>query len=188
MTRMKSLFAAAVASAIVAVVPAANAQTFHFVGSGSSAQWTMAALAADQLAINQGNGTVCHWTGATGSSNTDALVTDNRDVRILPETGNVWIVWSQNAACSSTTATVTDIWLAVSVDSTVGVRTFSANQVAAVRVPSSVSIPLLFPAPPVRTKSRRRFGPITLALPTPTATSTAVWSALSPLESMSTSA
>jgi hypothetical protein len=128
MTRMKSLFAAAVASAIVTVVPAANAQTFHFVGSGSSAQWTMAALAADQLAINQGNGTVCHWTGATGSSNTDALVTDNRDVRILPETGNVWIVWSQNAACSSTTATVTDIWLAVSVDSTVGVRTFSAQQ------------------------------------------------------------
>ena len=58
MTRFKSLFAAAVASAIVAVAPAASAQTFHFVGAGSSAQFTMAAVATDEAA--------CIMTGQPG--------------------------------------------------------------------------------------------------------------------------
>ncbi|MGA6983393.1 MAG: hypothetical protein WBZ11_17705 [Candidatus Sulfotelmatobacter sp.] len=126
MTRIKSLFAAAVASAIVAVVPAANAQTFHYVGAGSSAQYTMAAIAADQAAINMNtavyssNETVAHW-----DYNNGAQAADNRDSlnRILPELGNIWIVWLTNSG-----GTVTDIWTDLSVDSTVGVRTFSAVQ------------------------------------------------------------
>jgi len=125
MTRFKSLFAAAVASAIVAVAPAASAQTFHFVGAGSSAQYTMSALAADQAALNMnsavygGAETVAHW-----DFNNGAQAADNRDSlnRILPELGNIWIVWLSNGG------TITDIWTDLSVDSTVGVRTFSAVQ------------------------------------------------------------
>jgi hypothetical protein len=137
MTRFKALFAAVVAAAVVAVVaPAAQAQCgeeavapFHYVGAGSSAQYTMAAIAADQAAINynaacySGAETVAHW-----DYNSGAQVADNRDPsnRILPEVGNIWIVWLTNSGGS-----VTDIWLDVSVDSTVGVRTYSAQQTGA---------------------------------------------------------
>jgi hypothetical protein len=137
MNRFKALFAAAVVAAAVAVVPAANAQAcgaeatapFHYVGAGSSAQYTMAALAADQAAINynaacySGAETVAHW-----DFNNGAQVADNRDSlnRILPEVGNLWIVWLTNAG-----GTVTDVWTDLSVDSTVGVRTYSAQQTGA---------------------------------------------------------
>ena len=93
MTRIQSLFAAATVAAIAAVVPAANAQNVHFVGAGSSAQWQMAAVAADQLAINEnsavygGAETVQHWTYGNG-----AEAVDNRSTVIEPEVGNPWLV------------------------------------------------------------------------------------------------
>jgi hypothetical protein len=124
MNRFKALFAAAVVTAAVAVVPA-TAQTFHFVGAGSSAQFTMAAIATDQAAINlnaaNGNSeTLAHWTFKNG-----AQISDNRDTlgRILPEVGNISVVWLTNGS-----GNVTDIWVVDSVDSTVGVRSFSAVQ------------------------------------------------------------
>jgi hypothetical protein len=147
MTRFKNLFVAAFAVALVALiagaVPAA-AQTVHFVGAGSSAQFTMAAIAADQAAIaevggptSSNVGNICHWSikssgnQATGHQSYGAYLQDKRDSlnRIQDEPGNIWIVWlenSGNAACGS--GSLTDIWLAVSVDSTVGVRCFSAVQ------------------------------------------------------------
>jgi hypothetical protein len=123
MTRFKALFAAVVGAAVAAAVPA-TAQTFHFVGAGSSAQFTMAAIATDQAALNEnsavydGAETVSHWTLKNG-----AQISDNRDSlgRILPEVGNISIVWLTNSG-----GTVTDIWAVDSVDSTVGVRSFSA--------------------------------------------------------------
>jgi hypothetical protein len=126
MTRIKSLLAGVAVSAIVALAPAANAQNVHFVGSGSSAQFTMAAIAADQAAINENNTVyggaelVQHWTFKNG-----ATVGDNRDTlgRILPELGNVWLVWLQNGSGGAT-----DVWTDISVDSTVGVRTFSIQE------------------------------------------------------------
>jgi hypothetical protein len=125
MTRIKFLLAALAVAAVAAVVPAANAQlNVHFVGSGSSAQFTMAAIATDQAAINLntanygGAETVQHWTIKNG-----VTVGDTRDSRILPELGNIALVWLQNGS-----GTVTDIWATVSVDSTVGVRTFSLQQ------------------------------------------------------------
>jgi hypothetical protein len=122
MTRFKSLLAAAAATAIVAVVPASAQLNVHFVGAGSSAQFTMAAIATDQAAINLntangGGETVQHWTFKNGVS-----VNDNRDSRILGELGNIALVWLESSG------TVTDIWATVSVDSTVGVRTFSAQE------------------------------------------------------------
>jgi hypothetical protein len=130
MNRIQSLFAALVVAATVAAVPAANAQcanatSAHFVGAGSSAQWQMAALGADQVAINENNTlysglgyTVQHWT-----IKNLAYVQDTRDSRINPEVGNLWVVWIQDGA-----GDVCDLWEAISVDSTVGVRTFSAQE------------------------------------------------------------
>jgi hypothetical protein len=156
MTRFKSLFAAAVASAIVAVAPAASAQTFHFVGAGSSAQFTMAAVATDEAACimtgqpgacssTGGTSTILHWTAKNA-----AQAADNRDSlnRILPEVGNISIVWLQNGG-----GTITDVWAVLSVDSTVGVRTFSAVQ------PSGVQGAYLQIVVPANTPSGDAVGP-----------------------------
>ncbi len=127
MKRFKSRFAAIVASAIVALVPAASAQTAHVVGVGSSAQFLgtmigMSFLAAANLSSGQ-----CqyHWT-----KNSAMAAHDNRDSlnRILDEIGNMGIVWV--AACSDSTGntSITDVWMDGQYDSTLGVRLFSAQQ------------------------------------------------------------
>ena len=135
MTSIKFLFAALVVAAIVAVTPAAHAQvspctanpaiSCHVVGAGSSAQFLTAALAADQFAVTaaapEGN---CpfHWTAKNAAN-----VVDNRSgSAIVPELGSVFIVWT--ATCGSPNSNVLDIWADVQVDSTVGVRTFFAQQ------------------------------------------------------------
>jgi len=123
----------------------------HVVGGGSSAQFLSAGIGADALALsvtstangtgvgvpnttaNASNPNNCATTGAANavyhwSASNGAEVVDNRDSRILPEVGNVWIVWL--AACSDNTGNtgVTDIWTDVSIDSTVGNRVFFAMQ------------------------------------------------------------
>jgi len=130
MTQIKTYFAVLLLAAIVAVVPAASAQTVHFVGAGSSAQWQPAALGADALAIkevaDQGNtGTACpyHWT-----ANSSAVIVDSRDSRIQHEPGNTWMVWIAPCSPNDGSGTPTDLWLDISVDSTVGVRTFLAQE------------------------------------------------------------
>ena len=137
MTRFKSLLAAVAGAAMMAVVPASSAQSAHFVGAGSSAQWQMAAIAADQLALNENGGTVtgtqgtiCHWTFNNGGT-----VSDSRDSlnRITPELGNVWLVWISDSTCAAGNVTtsalgIPDVWIDLSVDSTVGVRVFSAQE------------------------------------------------------------
>jgi len=125
----------------------------HFIGAGSSAQFITAGLAADQAAINACNAygsvagslfgacfapnfaatanyTINHWSKkyAAGPPAQGAQLLDNRDTRIYPETGNLWVVWIEN--CTSGTCTTSDVWTDVSVDSTVGVRCFSAVQSA----------------------------------------------------------
>jgi hypothetical protein len=147
MTRFKNLLVAAFAVAIVAIVagavPAAAQESCgsgcsaHYVGAGSSAQFIMAAIAADQAAIEaqaaEGSGSICHWSKksaiTSGTQTHGAYLTDNRDTlgRIANEPGNIWAVWIENGACGSGTS-VSDLWLDVSVDSTVGVRCFSAVQ------------------------------------------------------------
>ena len=125
MTRTKFALAALVVAAM-AVLPAAQAQTLHVVGAGSSAQFLSAVLGMDEFAVqiaSASGGTLCpyHWT-AKNSAN----VVDNRSSLIQPELGSVGVVW--DAACSDTTGNtgVTDIWADVQIDSTVGVRTFLA--------------------------------------------------------------
>src|SRR5581483_2981925 len=125
MTRIKSLFASALLAATVAVVPVANAQTVHFVGAGSSAQWQAFALAAfNDLATPLGN--AGHWTakGKTTAGNPVAFLADPRNSQTNPipnEPGNIWIVWGGGGG-----GTPTDVWTDLSVDSVVGNRAFFA--------------------------------------------------------------
>jgi hypothetical protein len=129
MTRIKSLFAGLVVTAITAVVPAASAQNAHVVGGGSSAQFLGTMIGMSQLAINNLASGQCiyHWTKKSALN-----AHDNRDSlgRILDETGNVGFVW--DAACSDGTGNtnITDVWLDGQYDSTLGVRLFSAQQKA----------------------------------------------------------
>jgi len=145
MRRFKFLCAALAVAAIATVTPLAHAQKqaclnagsgtaasclVHVVGAGSSAQFLTAALGADQLAINEITaesltGTQCpyHWTAKNS-----AYMIDARSSTIPNELGNIWIVWV--AACSDITGNtnITDLWTDVSQDSTVGNRSFFAQQ------------------------------------------------------------
>jgi hypothetical protein len=128
MTRVKSLFAGLLITAIAAV-PAATAQTAHVVGVGSSAQFlgTMIGgsfLASGNLASGQ---CIYHWTKKSAMQ-----AHDNRDSlgRIIDETGNMGVIW--DAACSDGTGNtnITDVWMIGQYDSTLGVRLFAAQQKA----------------------------------------------------------
>lgn len=140
MTRVKFVLAAVVVAAIVALVagaPVAQAQTscgsgcsVHFVGAGSSAQFLMASVAGDQSAITAnntlygGHNTLKHWTKKyKASTNDGAYLSDNRNVAIVNQVGNIWLVWLENGS-----GAVTDVWLDVSVDSTVGNRCVLAQE------------------------------------------------------------
>jgi hypothetical protein len=127
MTRIKFLLAAALSAAIV--VPAASAQTVHYVGAGSSAQWQEAALGTYALAQGLVTGSKCsyHYTAKNNNSdlNPAAELIDPRNSSIAKEPGNIWIVWIGDCSSTGTTG-VTDIWADISVDSTVGNRAFFA--------------------------------------------------------------
>jgi len=145
-------------AAIVAVIPAANGQTIHVAGASGSSQFLTAALGADQLALTeiaanvakgiwtQGQKSTFHWT-AKNSAN----IIDTRDPagRILPEIGNVFVVWIADSSDSTGNTNVTDIWTAVSVDATVAVRAFSAQETsgsgAQLQVIPAVQGNLIFP-------------------------------------------
>jgi len=124
MTRVKTLIAGLFLTA--SVLPAFS-QTVHFVGAGSSAQYLTSAIAADQVAVTNAPSGQCpyHYTASNAGN-----MLDKRDSlnRITPELGNLWVVWL--AACSDTTGAtgVSDVWLDLSVDSTVGVRGVLATQ------------------------------------------------------------
>ena len=123
-------------TAITAVVPA-NAQTVHVAGASATSQFLTAALAADQLAVNEIAANVANGTWGAGQQATyhwtaknSAYIIDNRDSlgRIVPEVGNVFVVWIASASDPTGNTNVTDIWTAESVDATVAVRAFSAQE------------------------------------------------------------
>src|SRR5271166_602663 len=64
MTRFKSLLAVVVATAIVALAPAANAQNMHIVGAGSSAQFLGTMIGISTMVQNNLSAGQCqfHWT------------------------------------------------------------------------------------------------------------------------------
>src|SRR5271166_6398977 len=133
--KRNSLLKALLLTAAVAIISALEAQTVHVAGSAASSQFLTAALGADQLALTEISNNVANGTWTSGQKATfhwtaknSANIIDNRDSRILPEVGNVFVVWIADASDPTGNTNVTDIWTAESVDSTVAVRSFSAQE------------------------------------------------------------
>src|SRR5579875_3082609 len=112
MKKLNLMLGAAVAAAVS--VSAANAAT-TVIAVGSSAIWQTAALGAYKNLAGSGKE---HYTikGTCGSTNCAEVVDQRSDANILPQGGNLWVVWDSAG----------DVWADLSVDSVVGNRSFFA--------------------------------------------------------------
>jgi len=116
MSRLKSIFAVLLLTAIVGVVPQANAQTFKTLIAGSSAMWQAMGVGAFNggTSIVAGGGATFHWTSA---SNSVSLV-DSRVTPVNVDGGTAWVVWDS--------AATPNVWVYDKVDSVVGDRCYFA--------------------------------------------------------------
>jgi hypothetical protein len=111
MSRMKSIFLVLVLTAIVSLVPQAQAvTTVEVTIAGSSAMWQTMALGAFKTA-GAGAG---HWT----SNGNVVNLTDSRVTPVNVDAGAIWIVWN---------STATKVWSFLKVDSVVGDRCYFAQ-------------------------------------------------------------
>lgn len=128
MSRMKSIFAVLVLTAMVGIVPQVQAQTFKVVLAGSSALWQTLALGA----YNNGNGITgataptFHWTSASNAVN----LTDTRPDPANNDAGTTWVVWDS--------AATPNVWVFDKVDSVVGDRCYFAQPHCNVNAASTV--------------------------------------------------
>jgi len=119
MTRMKSVFAVLLLTAIVSVVPQAHAQTVKVVLAGSSAMWQAMGLAAynSGKCVSGGTAPCFHYTAANFN------LADGRPTvfggSTAVDVGNVWVVWDSAAS--------TNVWAYIRVDSGVGDRCYFAQ-------------------------------------------------------------
>jgi hypothetical protein len=132
MTRMKSVVAVLLLTAVVSVVPQAHAQTAKVILAGSSAIWQSMALAAYKSGgcVSGGTAPCFHYTGSNFN------LTDGRPTvkggSTAVDLGNVWIVWDS--------AATPNVWAFIKVDSGVGDRCYFAQPHCNVNITT-------FPAP-----------------------------------------
>jgi hypothetical protein len=134
MSRMKTIFAVLVLTAIVGVVPKANAApSIKVVIAGSSAQWQSLALAAYRagLCVSGGTAPCAHYTGVSKFNLNDTRPTSLGGVAAV-DTGNTWIVWD-NVTADPTCASC-HVWIFTTVDSVVGNRCYFANPACNINV------------------------------------------------------
>src|SRR5258708_21058633 len=95
-------------SAIVGIVPEAQAQTLKVVVAGSAAMWQTLALGAynNGTSIVSGGGATFHYTSGANFN-----LIDNRSTVATVDSGATWIVWDS--------ATPVNVWAFVKVDSVV---------------------------------------------------------------------
>jgi hypothetical protein len=111
MSRMKSIFAVLLLTAIVCIAPLAQAATTAEVTiAGSSAMWQTLALGA----FSEAGAGAGHWTSASNAVN----LTDSRTTPVNVDPGTIWIVWN---------AAATKVWSFNKVDSVVGNRCYFAQ-------------------------------------------------------------
>lgn len=110
MSRMKSIFLVLLLTAVVGLVPLAQAQTVEVMIAGSSAMWQTLALGA----YSEAGAGAGHWTSASNAIN----LTDNRTSPANVDAGTIWIVWNSAA---------TKVWAFDKVDSVVGNRCYFAQ-------------------------------------------------------------
>jgi hypothetical protein len=116
MVRLKSIFAALMLTAIVGVVPQAQAQTFRTLIAGSSGMWQAMGVGAYNggTSIVSGGGATFHWTSASNAAN----LLDTRVTPVNNDGGTAWVVWDS--------ATPPNVWVYDKVDSVVGDRCYFA--------------------------------------------------------------
>jgi hypothetical protein len=128
MTRMKSVFAVLLLTAIVSVVPQAHAQTAKVILAGSSAMWQAMALAAYNSGhcVSGGTAPCFHYTGSNFnlSDSRPAVLSGTTAVDL----GNVWVVWDS--------ATPPNVWAYSKVDSGVGDRCYFAQPHCTISIPT----------------------------------------------------
>ena len=131
---LKAITGTLALAACAALAPGAQAQTLQVLTAGSSAQFGPFAVAAYSLA-QAGGAKAYHYTvksGACPGSSCYAYISDTaRNSSIPLEPGNLWVAWSSNG-----------IWAYLSVDSTVGVRAFSAVPRADLDLAALASLPV----------------------------------------------
>jgi hypothetical protein len=132
---LKGIIGAMALAAFATLVPSSSAQTLKVLTVGSSAQFGPFAAAAYDLAA-AGGATEYHYTVKSGSclsgsTTCYASVADSRNSSIQNGPGNLWVIWSTNG-----------IWAYLSVDSTVGVRAFSAVPRATLALAALSSLPV----------------------------------------------
>lgn len=133
MKLLKLLFALSVVAASASAVPQAQAQTLKVVLAGSSAMWQSMALAAYNAGhcVSGATAPCFHYTSSTAFNLVDGRPTVKGGTAAV-DTGSVWIVWDS--------ASTTNVWAYIKVDSGVGDRCFFAQPQCTVNVSS-------FPAP-----------------------------------------
>ena len=123
MTRLKSIFAVLLLTAIVGLLPQAQAQTVKIVIAGSSAMWQEMALAAYKgnatqgLCVSGGTAPCSHYT-AKNFNLSDTRPTVKGGATAVDQ-GNIWVVWDS--------AATTNVWVYIRVDSVVGNRCYFAQ-------------------------------------------------------------
>lgn len=121
-------FAVAALAAVAGLAPVAQATTvtIKVLGAGSSAMWQTAATGAFIQLAGSGGG---HFTikGTCTNGANCSQIADSRSTSIVPQTGNLWVVWS------NPTASTVNVWAYMSVDSVVGNRTYFATTASGTR-------------------------------------------------------
>src|SRR3974390_609281 len=140
MKMLKGTIGIVALSLLAALAPGSSAQTLKVLTAGSSAQFGPFAVAAFSLATS-GGVSAFHYTVKSGScqgTSCFAFLNASRSITVSgvkhtipPEPGNLWVVWSTNG-----------IWAYLSVDSTVGVRGFSAVPRATLAMAALASMPV----------------------------------------------
>jgi hypothetical protein len=136
MSRMKLGFAGLLLTAIVCVMPQAQAQSVRVMLAGSSAEWQTMALGAynsgHAILPDPTTNTTCHYTGSANFN-----LTDNRPAPPAPavvDTGAIWIVWSVAPPNTCATGPAVSVWAFIKVDSVVGNRCYFAAPKCVVNV------------------------------------------------------
>ena len=117
MSRMKSLFAALILTAIAGIAPQAQAQTVKVVLVGSSAMWQSLALGA----YNDGTASLAATAPLDYASNNLNAHDTRNQARQLDDPGTLWVVWDSSAT------TATNVWAFIKIDSVIGIRCYFGN-------------------------------------------------------------
>lgn len=119
MSRLKSIFVLLLLTAIVGLVPQAQAAgVIQVTMVGSSGAWQLLGVGTYNACIaSNGAGNCFHWTSASNVVN----LTDTRVTPVNVDPGTAWIVWAVSGA------NVTKVWSDDKVDTIVGDRCFFAQ-------------------------------------------------------------